>query len=62
MKLGYYSYQYLMVDTDGKPKMLPIEGSFYQTENSYQALVYYREQGGRTDRLVGYTSVNFTKR
>lgn len=62
MKLGYYSYQYLMVDTDGKPKMLPIEGSFYQTENSYQALVYYREQGGRTDRLVGYTSINFTKR
>ena len=62
MKLGYYSYQYLMVDTDGKPKMLPIEGSFYQTETSHQALVYYREQGGRTDRLVGYTSVNFTKR
>lgn len=55
LKLGYYNYQYLLVDANGHATPLPSEGSFYQTENRYQALVYYRETGGRTDRLVGYT-------
>lgn len=53
-KQGYYNYQYLMVDSRGVVSSPPSEGNFYQTENKYQVLVYYREQGGRTDRLVGY--------
>ncbi len=57
LKQGYYSYQYLLVDSQGQAVHLPSEGNFYQTENTYQALVYYREQGGRSDRLVGYASV-----
>lgn len=58
LKLGYYSYQFLLVDSQGRVHTVPSEGSFYQTENTYQALVYYREQGGRTDRLVGYRQVS----
>ncbi len=54
MKFGYYNYQYVMVSGNGKISRLPYEGNFYQTENSYQTLVYYREPGGRYDRLVGY--------
>ena len=57
-KLGYYSYQYLMVDPQGVVRSMPTEGDFYETENSYQALVYYREQGGRADRLVGYQNIH----
>ena len=53
-KLGYYSYQYLWMTPDGTIHTMPTEGDFYQTENSYQMLVYYRGQGERTDRLVGY--------
>lgn len=56
-KQGYYSYQYLLVGKDGKARPLPSEGSFFQTENKYQALVYYRGTGERTDRLVGYSQV-----
>lgn len=52
LKQGYYSYQYLQLMPDGSFQPLPSEGSFYQTENKYQALVYYRGQGERTDRLV----------
>jgi hypothetical protein len=33
------------------------EGSFFQTENRYQVLVYYKEIGGRTWQLVGYKSL-----
>lgn len=52
LKQGYYSYQYLQKQSDGTFRPLPSEGNFYQTENTYQALVYFRGQGERTDRLV----------
>lgn len=58
LKQGYYSYQYLLMQSDGTTIPLPSEGSFYQTENTYQALVYYRGQGGRSDRLVGYSTTD----
>lgn len=54
LKQGYYNYQYLWQRPDGTLTFVPSEGNYYQTENQYQALVYYREQGGRTDRLVAY--------
>ena len=59
LKMGYYSYQYLVLDDDGFTHVMPTEGSYFQTENQYQALVYYREPGGRTDLLLGYQQVTF---
>lgn len=61
LKLGYYSYQYLLVN-NGKARPLPSEGCFWQTENRYQALVYFRPTGGRTDKLVGYNETTFQTR
>lgn len=58
LKQGYYSYQYLLMKDDGTLIPVPSEGNFYQTENKYQALVYYREIGGRTDQLVGFSEVS----
>ena len=51
-KLGYYSYQYLY---DSRP--LPSEGNFYQTENGYQILLYYKGTGERTWRLVAFSQL-----
>ena len=56
-KQGYYSYQFVMLDNNGVSCVVPSEGSFYQTENKYQALIYFRGNGERTDRLVGYQEV-----
>lgn len=57
-KQGYYSYQFLMVDDDGQAThTVPEEGSFSETENTYQALAYYRGSTDRTWRLVGYQQV-----
>ena len=53
-KQGYYSYHY--VDKEGKTA--PTEGSFFQTRNTYQALIYYKGLGNRTWRLVGYRELN----
>ena len=52
-KQGYYNYRYITADG----QIPSSEGNFYQTENRYQVLVYYKEVGGRTWRLVGYKSL-----
>ena len=58
LKQGYYNYQYLLMRQDGTLSSLPSDGSFYQTENSYQLLVYFRGQNDRTDRLVNYLNLS----
>lgn len=58
LKLGYYNYQFLQMK-NGKVTPLASEGCFHQTENSYEALIYYRHSSDRTDRLVGYTEKVF---
>ncbi|MDT3388459.1 MAG: DUF5103 domain-containing protein, partial [Bacteroidota bacterium] len=58
LKQGYYSYQYLLMQPDGGVTPVPSEGNFYQTQNSYQALIYYKGNGERADRLVAYGALN----
>ena len=57
LKQGYYSYQYVWQQSNGQIATVPSEGSFYQTENRYQALIYYRKLGERADRLVGFAEI-----
>lgn len=57
LKQGYYSYQFRQQDGATARTM----GDFYETENEYSTLVYYREQGSRYDRLVGYGVVHSNK-
>ena len=56
-KQGYYSYQYLYQSADGNICLLPSEGCFYQTENSYQAFIYYKGTGERSWQLVAYRTL-----
>ncbi len=58
-KQGYYSYQYLWLDNDGRQQFLPSEGSFYQTENRYQTYIDYKGTEDRTWRLVSYRQLIF---
>lgn len=62
LKQGYYNYQYAVLDTStGKVSYSAINGSFWQTENQYQALFYYRPWGVRYDVLIGYGEANSRK-
>ena len=56
-KQGYYSYQYLWEKADGTRSILPSEGNFYQTQNRYQALVYYKGTGERTWRITAFRGI-----
>lgn len=55
LKQGYYNYQYVVKNTKtGKIDPTYVSGSFWQAENQYQALFYYRPWGQRYDVLMGY--------
>jgi hypothetical protein len=59
LKQGYYNYIYVYVPQGAKvADHTNIEGSFWETSNDYQILVYYRDLAGRYDRLVGYRQLN----
>lgn len=64
LKQGYYSYQYLVVPHGGKSKgrTADAEGDFFQTENKYTVLVYYRPTGSRYDQLVGWRTASYRPR
>ncbi len=57
-KQGYYNYKYILLNEDGSVNDGIISGDFDKTENQYTVLVYYRELGGRYDRIVGVGSAN----
>ncbi|HLT53901.1 MAG TPA: DUF5103 domain-containing protein [Flavobacteriaceae bacterium] len=63
LKQGFYNYKYVAKDDNGRLNEGFVSGNFYQTENNYKALVYYRELAGRYDRLIGIgeaSSVNIS--
>ena len=59
LKQGYYSYHYVVVQDDGRVSQPESEGCFWQTENTYETLVYYKGDSERAFRLVGYGKTNF---
>ncbi len=54
LKQGFYNYKYVVVNNStGKLDEGAIGGNFWQTENDYKVIVYYRDLGGRYDRIIG---------
>ena len=60
-KQGFYNYTYVTADAAGRINPSKIEGSYYQTENEYTVLVYYKKFGDRYDQVVGIGSNNSKK-
>jgi len=59
LKQGYYEYLYNFLSDDAEdPGENLIEGNDYETENTYQVLVYYRPFGSRYDQVIGYKSTD----
>jgi hypothetical protein len=51
VKQGFTNYKYTIADERGVIDHENADGNFYQTENEYTALVYYRENIDRYDRI-----------
>ncbi len=63
LKSGYYNYLYLCSDAKQplRGDTAPFEGNYYQTENEYDFLVYYKPTGSRYWQLVGCTTPIYKK-
>ncbi len=58
LKQGYYNYTYVSVDQKNPEQQFPLEGNYWETENSYTVLVYYKSFTDRNDRLIGCSTIN----
>ncbi len=59
-KQGFYNYKYVVVNRDGTIEPGAVSGNFWQTENDYTVLVYFRDLGARYDRIIGMGRGNST--
>ena len=60
LKQGFYNYKYIVTNDYNELEHGYISGNFWQTENNYKVIVYYREIGGRHDRVIGFNEINST--
>ncbi|MDA9555307.1 DUF5103 domain-containing protein [Pelobium sp.] len=63
LKQGVYDYHYVWADESGKViDDHAFDGSFFETENNYQILIYYKAPGSRYDELISFTELNTASR
>ncbi len=63
LKQGFYNYKYVAINNNNTLDEGAVSGNFYQTENNYKVLVYYRDLGARYDKIIGLgegSSVNIS--
>lgn len=58
LKQGYYNYIYTTVSKDGPDSKNELEGNYWETENSYTVLIYYKSFTDRNDRLIGIAAID----
>ncbi len=59
IKQGFTNFQYLLADKSGKiDHKNAVDGNFFQTENNYTALIYYKGNNERYDRVIGIGMVS----
>ncbi len=63
LKQGVVNYNYTVYDPASRlySESL-VEGDYSATENDYDILVYYRPPAGRSDLLVGYSTIEWNRR
>ena len=58
LKQGYYNYTYIAVDKNNFANRRDLEGDYWETENSYTILMYYKSFTDRADQLIGVGKIN----
>ena len=58
LKQGYYNYTYISVDEKNPADRIALEGNYWETENSYTVLIYYKSFTDRSDQLIGVSRIN----
>lgn len=58
LKQGYYNYTYIAIDRNDPSDKVELEGNYWETENSYTVLIYYKSFTDRSDQLIGIGQIN----
>lgn len=58
LKQGYYNYTYIAVDKNNPQRKYDLEGDYWETENGYTILMYYKSFTDRADQLIGVGKIN----
>ena len=58
LKQGYYNYAYTLKDLDEPYAVTHLEGNYWETENTYTILLYYKSFTDRSDQLIGVSQLN----
>lgn len=58
IKQGFTNYQYTLASRGKINQKDAVDGNFYQTENDYYVLVYYKGTTDRYDRVIGVGRAN----
>ena len=53
LKQGFYNYTFATLDSENNVNTNDINGSFYETENEYIVIVYYKPFGSFYERVIG---------
>ena len=53
LKQGYYDYTYVAVDKNNPGIRNELDGNYFETENLFTILVYYKSFTDRSDQLIG---------
>lgn len=60
LKQGYYNYSYVLKDL-ATNKLQQLDGNYWETENTYTILLYYKGFNDRSDQLIGISQINSRK-
>lgn len=58
LKQGYYNYAYELVSKTNAADRISLEGNYFETENMYTVLIYYKSFTDRADQLIGIGQFN----
>jgi len=58
LKQGYYNYGYTTIPRNDAAGRKDLEGNYWETENIYTILLYYKGFNDRCDQLIGVSTIN----
>ena len=58
LKQGYYSYGYALADKNNATQNIDLDGNYWETENNYTILVYYKSFTDQSDQLIGVSTIS----
>lgn len=61
LKQGFYNYSFVTKDQTEIVKLHEIDGSFFETENKYTVIVYYKPFGGLYYKAIGVGNGSFNQ-